>query len=41
MWNEDKKTKSLRDLIEDAPKTLSKDYLQNLHSALFYQKLEL
>lgn len=35
-----KKTKPLRDLIEDAPKTLNRDYLQNLNFALFYQKLE-
>lgn len=33
-------TKSLRDLFEDVPKRLTKDYLQSLNAALYCQKLE-
>ncbi|XP_054714056.1 AP-5 complex subunit zeta-1-like [Uloborus diversus] len=43
MWFEEKKNKgekSLKEIVEDAPKTLSKEYLQTLNSALFYNILE-
>ncbi|KFM68185.1 hypothetical protein X975_21263, partial [Stegodyphus mimosarum] len=40
MWNGDRKTKSVREVVENAPKTLDKEYLQVFYTALFHHKLE-